>query len=50
MSQKFKKDALLLKNSHSITASLLEALSEYYKEGAKKRDLETRKMNRSNIA
>lgn len=46
ISQKFKKDALLLRNTHPVTASLLEALSEYYKEEAKKRDLEIRKLNR----
>lgn len=46
LSENFKKFALLLKNSYPVTASLLEALFEYYKEEAKKRDLEIKKFNR----
>lgn len=46
LSKQFKKYSLLLKKSHPVTASLLEALSEYYREWAKKRDLEIKRLAR----
>lgn len=46
ISQKFKKDALLLKDLHPITSNLLEQLADHYKEEAKKRDFEIKRLAR----
>lgn len=46
ISQKFKKDALLLKDLHPITSNLLEQLAVHYKEEAKKRDFEIKRLAR----
>lgn len=46
LSENFKNFAFLLKDSHPVTSSLLETLFKYYKEEAKKRDLEIKKFNR----
>ena len=46
LSENFKNFAFLLRDSHPVTSSLLETLFKYYKEEAKKRDLEIKKFNR----